>query len=134
MNEGVCVCMFQTNVKYLPSMCRLFHPMSSVFLSNRVSQLVSYLYILRIQEVKNSPTDLSSLEGLPEYASEVGTCYFFPGSLIAKLLFCTHGSLSLNRYFLGFQGSLTAKSLIKKQGFAIVNLPFLDHGSLSLNR
>ena len=49
---------------------------------------------------------------------EVGTCYFFPGSLIAKSLFCTHGSLL--RYFLGFQGSLTAKSLIKKQWFTIV--------------
>jgi hypothetical protein len=32
----------------------------------------------------------------------VGTRYFFPGSQIAKSLFCTHGSLSLNRYFGGF--------------------------------
>ena len=53
-------------------------------------------------------------------SSEVGTRYFFPDSLIAKSLFCTHGLLSLNRYFLGFQGSLTAKSLVKKQWFAIV--------------
>jgi hypothetical protein len=34
--------------------------------------------------------------------AEVGTRYFFPGSQIAKSLFCTHGSLSLNRYFGGF--------------------------------
>ena len=50
--------------------------------------------------------------------AELGTRYFFPGSLIANSLFLDHGSLLLNR-FLGFQDSLTAKSLIKKQWIAI---------------
>ena len=31
------------------------------------------------------------------YISELGTRYFFPGSLIANSLFLDHGSLSLNR-------------------------------------
>ena len=52
--------------------------------------------------------------------SELGTCQFFPGSLIAKSLICFHGSLLLKRYFSVFPGSLTAKLQLKKQWFATV--------------
>ena len=58
--------------------------------------------------------NLAVVVGLGVKYAEVGTRKFFPGSLIAKSLFVTHGSLSLKRYFLGLQGSLIAKSLIKK--------------------
>ena len=42
-----------------------------------------------------------------ELTAELGTCYFFPGSLIAKLLICFRRSLSLKRNFFEFPGSLT---------------------------
>ena len=51
---------------------------------------------------------------------ELGTRYLFPGLLIAKSLISFHGSLSLKRYFFEFPGSLTAKSLLKKQWFSTV--------------
>ena len=49
--------------------------------------------------------------------AELGTRYFFPGSLIGKSLICSHGSLSLKRYFFEFPDSLTGKSILKKQWF-----------------
>jgi len=65
------------------------------------------------------------------YTDQSWALAFFPGSLIAKSLFLDHGSLSLNCLFWGFQGSLTAKLLIKKQWSTIAkfakSLPVLKN-------
>ena len=50
---------------------------------------------------------------------DLGTRYFFPGSLIAKPLLFVHGSLSLKHYFFEFPCLLAAKMLLKKQWFSI---------------
>jgi len=53
------------------------------------------------------------------YFTELGTRNFFPGSPIAKLLICFHGSLSLKGYFSKFPGLLTAKLLLKNSGLLL---------------
>ena len=61
---------------------------------------------LNTHKAENQVLNTYKAENQALNTPKVGTRYFFPGSLIAKSLFFTHGLLSQNRYFLGFQGSL----------------------------
>ena len=63
------------------------------FCNNSYRFLLNFFQSVKICFVKG--TVQRQLTGVE--SAELGTRYFFPGSLIAKSLFHDHGSLSLNR-------------------------------------